>query len=103
EGFDMGPGTALADRVHLLAEATKLAYHHRDALIGDPRFVPDATAALLSDAAIDTMRARIDPKRAGAPALWTEPEHKDTIYLCVVDAEGNAISFINSIFHAFGS
>lgn len=103
EGFDMGPGTALADRVHLLAEATKLAYHHRDALIGDPRFAPDATAALLSDAAIDTMRARIDPKRAGAPALWTEPEHKDTIYLCVVDAEGNAISFINSIFHAFGS
>ncbi len=103
EGFDMGPGTALADRVHLLAEATKLAYHHRDLLIGDPRFAPDATADLLSDAAIDTMRARIDPRRAAAPVLWTEPEHKDTIYLCVVDAEGNAISFINSIFHSFGS
>ena len=103
EGFDMGPGVAQADRVHLLAEATKLAYHHRDALIGDPRFTRDVTADLLSDAAIDTMRARIDPRRASAPVLWTEPEHKDTIYLCAVDAEGNAISFINSIFHAFGS
>lgn len=103
EGFDMGSGVAQADRVHLLAEATKLAYHHRDALIGDPRFARDVTAELLSDAAIDTMRARIDPRRAGTPTLWSEPEHKDTIYLCAVDAEGNAISFINSIFHAFGS
>ena len=103
EGFDMGPGTALADRIHLQAEATKLAYHHRNALIGDPRFARDVTAELLSDAAIDTMRARIDPRRASTPVLWTEPEHKDTIYLCAVDAEGNAISFINSIFHAFGS
>lgn len=103
EGFDLGPATAQADRVHLLAEATKLAYHHRDALIGDPGFCRDVTADLLSDAAIDTLRARIDPRRASAPVLWTEPEHKDTIYLCVVDAEGNAVSFINSIFHAFGS
>lgn len=103
EGFDLGPQIALADRVHLLAEATKQAYHHRDALVCDPRFGKNATQELLSEQAIDTMRARIDPHRAGAPALWTEPEHKDTIYCCAVDAEGNAISFINSIFHPFGS
>ncbi|WP_299842879.1 gamma-glutamyltransferase family protein [uncultured Paracoccus sp.] len=103
EGFDMGPDVPLADRIHLQAEATKLAYHHRDALIADPDHSVGLVDLLLSDEVIDTLRTRIDPARAQPPALWSEPEHKDTIYLCVVDAEGNAISFINSIFHAFGS
>lgn len=101
--FDLGPDLSDADRIHLHAEATKLGYHHRDALIADPAHSEDMTETLLSDAVIDTLAARIDMGRAMTPALWDEPEHKDTIYLCVVDAEGNALSFINSIFHGFGS
>ncbi len=103
DGFDLGPDVPLAERIHLHAEATKLAYHHRDALIADPAHSAGLTETLLAGPVIDTLRARIDLKRAGRPALWSEPAHRDTIYLCVVDAQGNAISFINSIFHAFGS
>lgn len=103
DGFDLSEGMSEADRIHLHAEATKLAYHHRDALIADPAACEGLAEELLSDKVIDSLRARIDMKRAGAPALWSEPEHRDTIYLSVVDSQGNALSFINSIFYAFGS
>ncbi len=104
EGFDLSDGVSLADRIHLHAEATKLAYHHRDVLIGDAAAMPPGTVdSLLSEPTIAALRRRIDAARAMPPALWDEPEHKDTVYLCVVDRDGNAISFINSIFHAFGS
>jgi len=102
-GFDLSEKLPLVERVHLHAEATKLAYHHRDALIADPAHVPCPVEQLLSDEVAQALRGRIDMERAGAPVLWHEPEHRDTVYLCAVDRDGNAISFINSIFHAFGS
>jgi gamma-glutamyltranspeptidase/glutathione hydrolase len=103
EGFDLSAEVSMADRVHLHAEATKLAYLHRDALISDPASLPYPVETLLSPSVTASLQARIDPARARPPTLWTEPEHKDTVYLCVVDRDGNAISFINSIFHSFGS
>lgn len=102
-GFDLGNDVGEAERIHLHAEATKLAYLHRDALIADPAHCEGLVERLLSEEVVGVLRARIDPRRAGPPALWDEPEHKDTIYLSVVDRDGNAISFINSIFHGFGS
>ena len=102
EGFDVA-GLGEADRIHLLAEATKLGYHHRDALIGDSDHCEGVAETLLSETTIAALRARIDMGRALPPALWDEPEHKDTVYLCVVDEAGNAISLINSIYHGFGS
>lgn len=102
EGFDMATLPEV-DRTHILAEATKLAYHHRDALVGDPDHSGDVVATLLSDQVVARLRARIDMTRALPPVLWDEPEHKDTAYLCVVDADGNAVSLINSIFQGFGS
>jgi gamma-glutamyltranspeptidase/glutathione hydrolase len=92
-----------ADRIHLLAEATKAAYGVRDALIADPDHQPFDIAALLGDAAIGRLRAKITLDQALDAAAWEGPEHRDTVYLCVVDKDRNAVSFINSLFAAFGS
>lgn len=104
-GFDLSDGGGMdeADRIHVIAEATKLAYHHRDALIGDPAAMTVPPETLLGAEVAANLRSRIDMARSAPPTLWTEPEHKDTVYLCVVDRQGNAVSFINSLFHLFGS
>ena len=92
-----------ADRVHLLAEAVKAAYAMRDSHIADPRFAPFDTARFLSYDYAATVRARLRLDRAAPPATWDETAHKDTVYFAIVDRDGNAISFINSLFHDFGS
>ncbi|ACL58617.1 gamma-glutamyltransferase family protein [Methylobacterium nodulans] len=101
-GFDIG-ALSETDRVHLFAEACKQAYHHRDALFADPVVARVPVEHLLSEAWRASAQGAIDMTRAQAPILWPEVAHKDTVYLCVVDRDGNAISLINSIFQGFGS
>ena len=92
-----------AARIHLEAEATKLAYDARNRFLADP----DHTSRLDHMMLMDTARklaALIDPKRAmDAAAPISEQVHKDTIYITVVDRDGMAVSLIYSIFHGFGS
>jgi gamma-glutamyltranspeptidase / glutathione hydrolase len=103
-GFEMGGDALLpADRIHLLAEATKLAYAVRDARFADPRQVKVPVDCYLSDNFAKRMRESMKLDRAGPGVLLRETEHKDTVYLCVVDRDGNAVSFINSLFDHFGS
>ncbi len=92
-----------ADRVHLIAEATKLAYAQRDRYVGDPRQVEVPVDWLLSDSHLDALNAMIDPDKAGAFEPSDFPVHKDTIYLACVDRDGTAVSFINSLLSDFGS
>ncbi len=103
DGFDLSASCDEADRIHLLAEATKAAYRARDAFLGDPRQVPVPVERFLAEDYAENVRRHIDRGRASAGVDWDEPEHKHTIYLCVVDRDRNAISFINSLFHEFGS
>ncbi|MCR9176864.1 MAG: gamma-glutamyltransferase [Alphaproteobacteria bacterium] len=91
------------DRVHLIAEATKLGYATRDRYISDPSQVAVPVDWLLSDAHVSQLNAMIDMTKAGAFAESDFPVHKDTIYLSCVDADGTSISFINSLFSGFGS
>ncbi|AYE85000.1 gamma-glutamyltransferase family protein [Sulfitobacter sp. D7] len=92
-----------AERLHIEAEATKLAYDARNRFLADP----DHTTRLEHMLAAETARALaalIDPKRAmAAAAPISEAVHKDTIYITVVDGDGMSVSLIYSIFHGFGA
>lgn len=102
--FDLaGLDPAGAARVHLEAEAAKLAYDARN------RFIADAGHTtrldhMLAPATAERLAALIDPRRAmpGLPPAL-EAVHRDTIYLTVVDGEGMAVSLIYSIYWGFGS
>jgi gamma-glutamyltranspeptidase / glutathione hydrolase len=102
--FDLfDPKQTDADRIHVLAEVTKAAYNTRDAYFCDPAASPFDVSRYLSDEYADQTRAGLDLRRSSAALVLDEVEHKDTIYLAVVDRDGNAISFINSLFAEFGS
>ena len=99
-----GLDPAGADRFHLQAEAARLAYRVRDTFVADPAYADVPVAELLSDRFADTLAARIRLDRAlpddfALPAL----AQRDTVYVTVVDGEGNACSLISSLFFAFGS
>ncbi len=93
-----------AARVHLEAEAAKLAYDARDRFIGDPDAGPLRLAHMLSDATAAALAGLIDPTRAlPSPAEAAGAIHRETIYLTVVDRDRMAVSMIYSIYHSFGS
>ena len=104
QGFDLGSaGLSEADRVHLLAEATKLGYRERDRLVADPAFHAAETEEILSPASLDRLRSQISLDRAAEAGRPDFPNHRDTVYVTVVDRDGTAASLINSLFFAFGS
>jgi gamma-glutamyltranspeptidase / glutathione hydrolase len=93
------------DNLHLEIEATRLAYAARDMLLADMGVSRVPVDYLLSDELADRLAAKIDLGKAIAdlPAFEEAAEHLDTVYIAVVDAERNAVSFINSLFHPYGT
>ncbi len=98
-----GGGFGEADQIHLLAEATRIAYGHRDAYLADPALAPVPVDRLLSKETARELAGSILMQSAVPNGPIPGVEHKDTVYLAVVDRDGNAVSFINSIFNPFGS
>ncbi len=104
EAMPIGDSPLDPQRLHRLLEVTRLAYRDRNAFISDPKFSDMPLETLLSKDYAAKLAAGIDPLRAATnlpPAGM--PPHEDTVYLCVVDEDGNACSFINSLFKSFGS
>jgi gamma-glutamyltranspeptidase/glutathione hydrolase len=103
-GFEAKGDPLSADRLHLEIEATRLAYSIRDAVLADPEKADVPMDWLLSEELAQQLRSQINLKRAmDTPPSFMPPNHRDTVYITVVDKDRNAVSFINSIFHPFGS
>jgi gamma-glutamyltranspeptidase/glutathione hydrolase len=93
------------DHIHPLVQAKQIAYHDRDRLLADPRFAQVPIDQLISKA-----YAHQRGKLMGKTSMlrWDQVPSfgslaGDTVYVAVVDAQGNAASLIQSLYGAFGS
>ncbi len=91
------------DRWHVMIEAMRLGMADAARYVADPAMVDVPVAGLLSKEYAATRRVLIEPSRALRIVAPGAPEHQDTVYLTVADGQGNAVSFINSLYSLFGS
>lgn len=106
EGFALYEfGERTADFVHLHTEAVKLALADRMRYMGDPDFVDAPAEHLLTEDFIDERRRAIDLNRVNPAPVAAEllQRASDTSYGCSVDALGNGVSFIQSVFAPWGA
>lgn len=103
--FDMAKyGVGSVERYHLQIEAMKLAWVLRNRHIAERDHMKIAPEELLSDRTAEGLAGLIDMKRAlRSPENMIPMPGSDTVYLTVADRDGMAVSFINSIYWAFGS
>jgi gamma-glutamyltranspeptidase / glutathione hydrolase len=117
ELFDLpGMGHNTAAYVAVLADVTRLAFAERDRYVTDPAFAEIPLDRMLSKQWAAEAVTRRD---AGRPEITTQHDIRtaggrtaigdggdgdgDTVFLAVVDAHGNAVSLIQSLYNAFGS
>ncbi len=92
--------------VHLIAEASRLAFADRNRYVADPAFVSVPVAGLLSPAYLDERRKLMSADRSmgevapGVPPGYVE---RGTSHMSIVDARGNAVSFTTTIEGPFGA
>ena len=133
EGFDLaGAGAGSIEALHLLFEASRLAYADRneyladnEMLAGEDGLSPEAViAGLLNTAYLDARAALIDPSKAaesvsaGDPSAFeladgagkwkrygadASPEPPSTSHFVIVDGDGNVVSMTTTVEFAFGS
>lgn len=87
--------------VHRIVEATKLAFGLRDAHITDPRHLDVDIQSLLEPTALQPLADKINDQQAAPWGAGKGPG--DTVWMGVIDKNGLAVSFIQSLYHEFGS
>src|SRR6202030_3518430 len=93
--------------VHVMTEAMRHAYRDRNTYLGDPEFIDNPTARLLSLRHAETIRAHIQPNHATPSAALegqaAAEEHATTTHYSVVDHWGNAVAVTYTINDSFGA
>jgi len=98
-----------ANAMHVMIEAKKLAYADMLRYVGDPKFSQIPVDALLSKPRAEGRAKLIDAQKAACkvePAKLegvTDAQGSDTIYMSVIDKDGNIVSLIQSNYSGFGS
>jgi len=96
-----------AERVHLLTEAMRRAYHDRALYLGDPDFVQAPVAMLTSADYAAGLRAGIHPRRATPsemlPGVGSTPARPDTTHFSIMDAEGNLVAVTQTVNLPYGN
>ncbi len=90
------------ERHHGLIEAAKRAFAIRDQVVADPRNLVHDPASFLTPQALEREAALISMKRAASFPL-PRPIDGDTIWMGAIDRDGLAVSYIQSVFWAYGS
>ncbi len=103
DGFDLA-GMDPVQRTHTLIECMRLGFTEALQWVSDPRYGEIPYADLFSPEYIAARRSLIESDRA-IPHLQTgiQPVGEDTVYMSAVDGEGNACSFINSLYMGGGT
>jgi gamma-glutamyltranspeptidase/glutathione hydrolase len=95
--------------LHVMIEAKKLAYADMLKYVADQNFTKAPVAAMLSKPHAKDRAGLIDPAKAACnvePSVFdglTNSPGGDTIYLSVIDKDGNIVSLIQSLYGSFGS
>ena len=108
EGYPLKAlGFHSSGEVHVMTEAMRFAYRDRNTYLGDPAFVDNPTARLMSAQHAEEIRSQIQPDRAtpssSLQGLASADEHATTTHYSVVDRLGNAVSVTYTINDSFGA
>lgn len=105
EGFDIADmGAQSPDAYHHLIESMRLGFSDALHYVADPRATEVPITGMLDKGYAASRRSQISSDGTLADVSYGVPgPAADTVYLTVVDGEGNACSFINSLFQGFGS
>ncbi|XP_050343692.1 oxamate amidohydrolase proenzyme-like [Nymphalis io] len=87
--------------IHATVEATKQGFMLRDQHITDPCYMNVHAQSLLASHAISNMASNISPNQISSDGKGEGPG--DTVWMGVMDSKGFSVSFIQSIYHTFGS